>query len=110
MTEIINYYVETESGLSKQLLGNFQNEYLFTGKYLCQSLFFSKKEALAQVFSCEFCKFFKKPFLQNTSGRLLLKNGIACKKNVYYNDGINKVYLLAPRWNHYDGTIIGTIF
>ena len=39
----------------------------FTGKHLCQSLFFnkvagprpaalSKKETLAQVFSCEFCK------------------------------------------------------
>ena len=30
-----------------------------TGKHLCQSLFFNKvadqKEALAQVFSCEFC-------------------------------------------------------
>ena len=29
----------------------------FTGKYLCQSLFFNiKKETLAQVFSCEFCE------------------------------------------------------
>ena len=45
----------------------------FTGKHLCQSLFlnkvagsrpatFIKKESLAQVFSCEFCKIFKKPF------------------------------------------------
>ena len=30
---------------------------------------FIKKETLAQVFSCEFCEV---PFLQNTSGRLLL--------------------------------------
>ena len=33
---------------------------------------FIKKETLAQVFSCEFCEFFKNTFLQNTSGRLLL--------------------------------------
>ena len=31
-----------------------------------------KKETLAQVFSCEFCKIFKNTFFQNTSGRLLL--------------------------------------
>ena len=41
----------------------------FTGKHLCQSLFFNKfagqacnfikKQTLAQVFSCEFCKIFK---------------------------------------------------
>ena len=31
------------------------------------------KETLAQVFSCEFCEISKNNFLQNTSGRLLLK-------------------------------------
>ena len=31
-----------------------------------------KKETLAQVFSCEFCKILRTPFLQNTSGRLLI--------------------------------------
>ena len=31
-----------------------------------------KKEALAMVFSCEFCEISKSAFLQNTSGRLLL--------------------------------------
>ena len=36
----------------------------FTRKRLCQN--FIKKEALAQVFSCEFCKMFKN-ILQNTS-------------------------------------------
>ena len=44
----------------------------FTPKYLRRSLFFNKvtdaacnseKEALAQVFSCEFCKLFKELFL-----------------------------------------------
>ena len=36
----------------------------FAGKHLCQSLFsnFVKKEALAQVFSCEFCKISKNTF------------------------------------------------
>ena len=33
---------------------------------------FAKKETLAQVFSCEFCEISRTPFLQNTSGRLLL--------------------------------------
>ena len=35
---------------------------------------FIKKETLAQAFSCEFCEvFYRTPYLQNTSGRLLLK-------------------------------------
>ena len=62
----------------KGVLKNFAK---FTGKYLCQSLFFNKvagvcnsikKGTLAQLFSCEFCEIFKNIFLQNTSGRLLL--------------------------------------
>ena len=40
-------------------------------KHLWQSLIF-KKEALAQVFSCEFWEILRTPFLQNTSGWLLL--------------------------------------
>ena len=61
----------------------------FTGKHLCQRLFFNKladlrparpatlfkKESLAQVLSCEFfVKFLCTPFLQNPSGRLLLQH------------------------------------
>ena len=34
--------------------------------------FFIENETLAQVFSCEFCKILRIPFLQNTSGRLQL--------------------------------------
>ena len=51
----------------KGVLRNFTK---FTGKHLCQSLFFNKvageacnfikKETLAQVFSCEFCEAFDK--------------------------------------------------
>ena len=55
----------------------------FTGKHLCQSLFFNKvaglrpvtllnKKTLAQVLFCEFCEFLRTPILQNTSRRLLL--------------------------------------
>ena len=49
--------------------GAFRNFAKFTGKHLCQSLFFNrvagwacnfiKKETLAQVFSCEFCEISK---------------------------------------------------
>ena len=53
--------------------GALRNFTKFTGKHLCQSLFFRpeacnfiKKEALAQVFSCEFCEIFKNTFFQRT--------------------------------------------
>ena len=40
-------------------VGVLKNFVKFTGRHLCQSLFFNKvaikKETLAQVFSCEFC-------------------------------------------------------
>ena len=49
-----------------------RNSAKFTGKHLCQSLFFNKiadlacnfvkKETLAQVFSCEFCKISRNTF------------------------------------------------
>ena len=55
--------------VKKGVLKNFAK---LTGKHLCQSLFlnkvagracnFIKKESLAQVFSCEFCEFFKNTF------------------------------------------------
>ena len=66
----------------------------FTGKHLCQSLFFNevagrpetllkkrlwhacnfiKKETLAEVFSCEFCEFFKNSFFTEHLWWLLLK-------------------------------------
>ena len=54
-----------------------------TGKHLCQSLFFNKvtglrsatllkKRLLHWWFLVSFVKFLRTPFLQNTSGRLLL--------------------------------------
>ena len=66
----------------KGVLKNFAK---FTGKQLCQILTFNKvagprsqtcnfikRETLAQVFSVNFVKLLKAPFLQNSSGRLLL--------------------------------------
>ena len=57
----------------KAVLGNFAK---FTGKHLCQNLFFNKvaggacnfikKETLAQVFSFEFCEIPKNTFSQRT--------------------------------------------
>ena len=53
--------------VKRGILRNFAK---FTGKHLCQSLFFNKvaacnftqKETLAQVFSCEFCEISKNTF------------------------------------------------
>ena len=72
--------VAQRCSLKKGVLRNFAK---FTGKHLCQSVFFNKvavaacnfikKETQAPVFSCEFCEISKNTFSQNTSGRLLLK-------------------------------------
>ena len=55
----------------KGVLRNFTK---FTGKHLCQSLFF-KKETLVQLFSCEFCETSKNTFftehLWTTSGKIV---------------------------------------
>ena len=67
--------------MKKGVLRNFAK---FTGKHLCQSLFyiklqaeacnFTEKKTLAQVFSCEFSEISENTFFQNTSERLLLLN------------------------------------
>ena len=60
----------------KGVLRNFAK---FTGKHLCQSLFLNKDAGLRPAiilkrgFPVNFAKFLKTTFLQNTSGRLLLK-------------------------------------
>ena len=59
----------------------------FAGKHLCQSLFFNKvaglrpaallkKRLLHRCFPVNFGKFLRAPFLQNTSGRLLLHRSV----------------------------------
>ena len=63
--------------------GALRNFAKFTGKHLCQSLFFNKvadlrsatllkKRLWHRCFPVNFAKFLKTPFLQNTSGRLVL--------------------------------------
>ena len=70
--------------MKKGVLRNFTK---FTGKYLCQGLFFNKVAGLRpatllkkrlwhRCFPVNFVKFLRASFLQNTSGRLLLKNTI----------------------------------
>ena len=77
----------------KDILRNFAK---LTGKHLCQSLFFDivagmrpeacnfiKKGTLAQVFSCEFCEFSKKTFLQRTPLVAAFEYQQVCLKNTY---------------------------
>ena len=63
--------------------GIFRNLTKFTGKHLCQSLLFNKvaglkpatllkKRLCHRCFPVNFMKFLRTPFLQNTSGLLLL--------------------------------------
>ena len=54
--------------IKKGLLINFTK---FSGKYLCQSPLL-KKRLWHRCFPVNFVKFLRTPFLQNTSGRLLL--------------------------------------
>ena len=67
--------------LKKGVLRNFAK---FTGKHLCQSIFFnkvaglrpptlSKKRLWHMCFPVNFAKFLRTPFWQNPSGRLFLK-------------------------------------
>ena len=80
--------------VKKSVLRNFAK---FTGKHLCQSLFFNnvaglrpatllKKETLAQVFSSEFFEISKNTVSQNTSGRLLLcrRSWYSCHHQIQY--------------------------
>ena len=48
--------------------GVLENLAKFTGKQLCESLFFNKVAGgtLAQLFSCEFCQIFKNTFFYRT--------------------------------------------
>ena len=61
------YFTEEATGavLKKGVLKKFAK---FTGKNLCQSLFFNKVAglSLAQVFFCEVCEIFKNIFLYRT--------------------------------------------
>ena len=79
LTHLIVFLISANKTIQEQSPGVFckndvdRNFIKFIGKRLCQSLIsnkvaplrpanFSKKEALAQVFSCEFCKICKNTF------------------------------------------------
>ena len=79
---VVTCYRSSQRGCSvkKGFLINFSK---FTGKHLCQSLFFNKVAGISpatllkkrlwhRCFSVNFAKFLWTPFLQNTSGWLLL--------------------------------------
>ena len=82
----------------KGVLRNFAR---FTGNHLCQSLFFNKVAGLRpatllkkrlwhRCFPVNFAKFLITPFLQNTSGRLILNQTLrltksALLKMTFYN-------------------------
>ena len=55
--------------VKKGVLRNFTN---FAGKHQCQSLFLLKKRLWHRCLPVNFAKFLRMPFLQNTSGQLLL--------------------------------------
>ena len=71
--EVENRFFRESSHQSCSAKGVTKNFAKFTGKLLCRSLFFNivaglvlqlyEKETPTQVFSCEFCKFFKNTFL-----------------------------------------------
>ena len=74
MYEKINHRSSHPEVLCKK--GVLKNSTKFTGKHLCQSLFFNKvaglrpasllKKRLWHVFSCEFCEAFKNTFFHRT--------------------------------------------
>ena len=73
----------------KCILKNFVK---FTGKDLCQSLFFHKAAGLRSS-----KKFLRTPFLQNFTGRLLLKNNYQASKNLFQTNLIYEFLFIKTR-------------
>ena len=79
----------------KGVLRNFTK---FTGKHLCQSLFFNKVAGLRhRCFLVNFVKFLRAPFLQNPSGRLVLN--IVKYKFELFGIESNIVNIATSIWN-----------
>ena len=78
--------LEYQKQSSRGVLRNFSK---FTGKHLCQSLFFNeacnfvKKEVLAQVFSCEFSEISKNNFSYRTP--LVAASGVQIEYDLILN-------------------------
>ena len=78
--------------LKKHVLRDFTK---FTGKHLCQSLFFNK-ETLAQVFACEFCEISKNTFFTEhlwMSASIVLNDGI---RSLVWSFQWNNVFCSLP--------------
>ena len=112
--------------VKKGVLRNFTK---ITGKYLCQSLFFNKVTGLRaaslfkkrlwhRCFSVNFVKFLRTPFLQNTSGRLLLHRKIVysmlskyvwdniAQENYLYNIGPERAAMILKENNLHDFVLV----
>ena len=91
------FYMDTSGSSRSEVFckkGVLRNFTKFTGKHLCQSLFFNKvagpgqacnfikKETLAQVFSCEFCEISKNTFFYRTPLVAVFLHLCASMKNV----------------------------
>ena len=83
----------------KSVLRNFAK---FTGKHLCQSLFFNKvagrpatllKKTLAQVFSCEFCEISKNTFFYRTPPVAASGWKFTCKIILSDEDSLRKLVI-----------------
>ena len=90
--------IHKRCSIRKAVLKNFVK---FTGKHLCQSFFFNKvadlrpkacnfikKETLAQMLSCEFCKIFKNTFFTEHLWMTASKN----HSQVSYRTAIPRIF------------------
>ena len=99
---VIQLQVETSRSsyqrcsVKKGILRNFVK---FTGRYLFQSLFFNKVAGL-RLFPLNFTKFPSRPFLQNTSGRLLLDKVCQCTPHgfIRFRIRLTKVWCNFESW------------
>ena len=91
----------------KGVLRNFVKS---TGKHLCQSLFFNKVAGLRpatllkkrlwhRCFPLNFAKFLRTPFLQNTSGRLLLESDLLPVFQKRFAKGFSRWSLFNSNWD-----------
>ena len=94
--------------IKKHVLRNFTK---FTGKRLCQSFLFNKvagprpatllKRRLGhRCFPVNFVKFLRTPFLQNTSGRLLLELPLICFERLQNSSSL-EVCKFSTFWSNF---------
>ena len=108
---IPSYTILMRCSLKKCVLRNFAK---FTGKHLCQSLFFNKvvglrpaillkKRIWHRCFPVTFAKFLRTPFLKNTSGWLVLKKkSYASERSISIvlknSEFVEECFYVSPHW------------